>query len=306
MGATCSYGEAKLDEGRAWTLLLALKRRAGEGARLQRPCGIRVNAEGLVEECALGLGWVDVRPQADRPFVVSRPLSPAAAQLLRLYLPLCVGARSDRFVVGHIGQSIDGQIATERGASRYVTGPEDLAHTHRLRALTDAVIIGAETAERDDPQLTTRLVPGESPTRVVLDPRRRVPPRRRVFQDGAAPTVVVCARGAGAGTAPVGRAQMVEVRAEGNVLCPADIVLALQRLGLRRLLVEGGGITVSRFLTSRALDWLHVTVAPCLLGRGRPGIVLPAVDGSSHAAGPRVQRFDMGQDVMFDFRFERP
>ena len=73
-------------------------------------------------------------------------------------------------VVAHLGQSLDGRVATVTGSSRFVTGPEDVRHTHRLRALFDAVLVGARTACIDNPRLTTRLVPGRQPARVIVDP----------------------------------------------------------------------------------------------------------------------------------------
>src|SRR5207245_1441303 len=89
---------------------------------------------------------------------------------------------------------LDGQIATASGASRYVTGPQNILHMHRLRALCDAVIVGAGTVEADDPQLTTRLVAGDSPVRVVIDPGLRIARDRQIFRDRSARTLVVCDR----------------------------------------------------------------------------------------------------------------
>ena len=71
------------------------------------------------------------------------------------------------WTVGHLGQSLDGRIATSDGQSHYVTGPENIVHLHRMRALADAVVVGAETVRRDDPRLTPRKVAGANPLRVV-------------------------------------------------------------------------------------------------------------------------------------------
>src|SRR5438128_40350 len=65
--------------------------------------------------------------------------------------------------VGQIGQSLDGRIATLSGHSQYINGPEGIAHLHRLRALVDAVVVGAGTVRADDPQLTVRHVSGPNP-----------------------------------------------------------------------------------------------------------------------------------------------
>src|SRR6202008_4104280 len=69
-----------------------------------------------------------------------------------------------------------------------------IALRHRMRGLSDAVVGGAGTVAADDPQLTTRHVPGPSPLRVVLDPTRRLNDRYRVFNDPSAETLYVCAK----------------------------------------------------------------------------------------------------------------
>ena len=109
--------------------------------------------------------------------------------------PLRRGAVDDLVVVGQIGQSIDGRIATVTGHSKYINGPAGLAHLHRLRALVDAVLVGIGTAVADDPLLTVRRVAGPSPARVVLDPRGRLSPEAQVLADDGVRRLVVTAEG---------------------------------------------------------------------------------------------------------------
>ena len=106
----------------------------------------------------------------------------------------CAGptAADGCYVLGRMAQSLDGRIATASGASHWISGPEDIVHTHRLRALFDAVVVGAGTVRADDPQLTTREGEGPSPVRVVLDTNRRLDARYRVFRDGPE-TLLFCA-----------------------------------------------------------------------------------------------------------------
>ena len=91
---------------------------------------------------------------------------------------------------GHLGQSLDGFIAAAREESLYVTGEENILHLHRMRALSDAVVVGAGTVAADDPQLNTRHVAGPNPLRVVFDPTRRLAGHYRLFNDDLAPTRV--------------------------------------------------------------------------------------------------------------------
>ena len=114
--------------------------------------------------------------------------------LIDLYLPICSATDANPITVGHLGQSLDGFIATHSGESQYVTGEENILHLHRMRALCDAVVVGAGTVAADDPQLTTRHVSGPSPLRVVLDPTRRLAEHYKVFTDDSAVTLYVCAK----------------------------------------------------------------------------------------------------------------
>src|SRR5829696_1533970 len=109
--------------------------------------------------------------------------------------PLRRGAVDDLVVVGQIGQSIDGRIATVTGHSQYINGPAGLAHLHRLRALVDAVLIGIGTAVADDPLLTVRRCTGPSPARIVLDPRGRLSPDAKVLTDDGVRRLVITADG---------------------------------------------------------------------------------------------------------------
>jgi diaminohydroxyphosphoribosylaminopyrimidine deaminase / 5-amino-6-(5-phosphoribosylamino)uracil reductase len=294
-----AYVGAVLDEARAWGLIRELARRARTGSPVLERAGFVVDANGRIEEVATERAQLVIEPAAEPCFQSATRLAPAVRQLLDLYLPLCVGSGARDLVIGHVGQSLDGQIATAGGASRYVTGPENIVHMHRLRSLVDAVLVGAGTVECDDPQLTTRLVPGEHPTRVVVDPSLRLPHTRKLYRDGAAPTLIVCGRGLATHSGPP-RVPLVEVSCENSVLSVADVLSALAARGLRRVFVEGGGVTLSHFIQARRLDRLHVTICPMIIGRGRPGISLPGVDSLDQALRPATRRFTLGNDVLFD------
>lgn len=223
------------------------------------------------------------------------------AAMLDIYLPIC-NARADSTVtIGHLGQSLDGYIATESGDSNFVTGPANLLHLHRMRALSDAIVVGAGTIACDDPQLTTRRVEGPNPVRVVLDPSRRLDARYRVFTDGQAETLVICdERHASNATESLGLARVVGVPADAGRL---DLVALLAFLAERRLVavfVEGGGATVSRFLEAGLLDRLQIAIAPLVTGRGRPGVRLPGRNAIAECLRPAHRVFAMGDDVLFD------
>jgi diaminohydroxyphosphoribosylaminopyrimidine deaminase / 5-amino-6-(5-phosphoribosylamino)uracil reductase len=267
-----------MDEEVAWTLLQALPRGLTAPARAASAEGhrLQVHPSGRWEV----LGGVTAE----------------ARDLLDLFVPLIL---PDTLVIGQMGQSLDGRIATETGHSHYVTGPEDIRRLHRLRALVDAVVVGAGTVASDDPRLTVREVEGENPVRVVLDPSGRLGPERQLFADGAAHTLVI--QRAEDGThGGAGRERLLLPATEPHGFEPAAVLALLASRGLQRVLVEGGGVTVSRFLRAGVLDRLHITVAPVLIGSGLPSITLDPIRTLEQALRPPCRRFVLGEDVLFD------
>ena len=196
-------------------------------------------------------------------------------------------------VIGQLGQSLDGRIATPTGESKYINGQEALRHLHRIRAEVDAVIVGVGTAIADNPQLTTRHVEGPNPVRVVIDPNGRLPHDLAMLHDGAAPVLVVTCPDR---DVPSG-AEALEFPclADGNIP-PEQIVEALAARGLKRLLIEGGAETLARFLNAGAIDELHLMVAPIVLGSGKTGLNLAPIEELEEAMRPlvRTMRFTDG------------
>ena len=80
-----------------------------------------------------------------------------------------------------LAQSLDGQIATNSGDSKWITGIQARRHAHRWRSFVDAVIIGTNTLNLDNPQLTVRHVRGRNPKRIVIDGRFNSNPEASLF-----------------------------------------------------------------------------------------------------------------------------
>jgi diaminohydroxyphosphoribosylaminopyrimidine deaminase/5-amino-6-(5-phosphoribosylamino)uracil reductase len=208
---------------------------------------------------------------------------------------------SGSWVLAQLGQSLDGRIATGTGDSHYINGEAALVHLHRLRALADAVLVGAGTVAADNPRLTVRRCPGRNPARVVLDPGGRTDPAASVYAGDGVRRIVFCGQerrwpaGVEAVCLPAGPAGFA----------PGAVVAALEARGLRKVLVEGGAVTVSRFLAAGCVDRLHVAVAPLLIGDGPTGITLPAVARLADAPRPLCRIFALGGDVLFDCDLRR-
>ena len=274
---------APIDERTAWGLLRALR-----SSLPGKP------PSGPIHHSPSRDVWVQIDPGGG--WTTSSPLTDAARQMLELYLPVQL---QPTIAIGQAGQSLDGRIATVEGHSHYVTGTADILRLHRLRALVDAVVVGAGTVAADNPRLTVRHVEGENPVRVVLDPDGRLDRTCHVFSDGAAPTIEIRRR-PGIGVLAVSGDNAVLLPVGPTGFDPADILGALRTRGLGRVLVEGGGITVSRFLQAKALDRLHITVAPLLIGSGRPALVLDPVATLDDALRPVCRHFRLGSDMLFD------
>ncbi|MCK7544148.1 RibD family protein [Marinobacter bryozoorum] len=235
-----------------------------------------------------------------------------ARQLLQLFQPLVSpGAPAGNrrvSVVAQMGQSLDGRIATVTGKSRYINGQDGLVHLHRLRAVSDAVLVGSGTANADNPRLTVRLAPGPNPVRVVVDRNRRVPDSHYLFTDDAAPTLRLVARDNQSPPPPAGiRSGVQEIPClsggEGPI-DPKEVLSILEGLGLHRIFVEGGGQTVSTFLTAGLVDRLHVLVAPMIIGSGQPAFSLPEIDSLTDALRPQARMVNLGSDMLFDLAFD--
>lgn len=233
-------------------------------------------------------------------------VEPAAADLLECLLPL---ARArDGFVIGQIGQSLDGRICTESGDSHYVNGDAALTHLHRLRALVDCVLVGVGTVVADRPRLTVRRVPGPNPVRAVLDPRGRAPDDVSPLTPDATSPATLHLVGASCMArlaAPAAHVRRLPLPESDHGVAPGDVLAALSSAGCSRVLIEGGATTISRFIAEDAMDRLHVLVAPLLIGSGQPGLTLPPVQRLCNAARPRTRRYWLGDDTLFDLQLRR-
>ena len=290
----------------SWALLLALVRLRRQRGLPDRDAGFRLLEDGTLAETPDSNPRIAARWRPQTGWSVPGDVGEPARTMLDLYLPVC-NARPERpFVVAHLGQSIDGCIATDSGDSRFVTGEANHRHLHRLRALCDAVVVGVETIATDDPLLTTRLVPGDNPVRVVLDPSFRIPPAAGVLTDRRAPTILaVDAARLPEAAGRAGAAEFIGAPRHGNSLDLRVLLSALNARGLHALFIEGGGVTVSQFLEAGLIDALQIAIAPVIIGSGRPGLQRPAAPSMRDCLRPAGQAFRMGEDVLWSFDLRR-
>jgi 5-amino-6-(5-phosphoribosylamino)uracil reductase/diaminohydroxyphosphoribosylaminopyrimidine deaminase/5-amino-6-(5-phosphoribosylamino)uracil reductase len=202
-------------------------------------------------------------------------------------------------------QTLDGRIATQTGDSQWIGGPESLRLAHELRASHDAVLVGVGTVVKDNPRLTTRLVEGRSPVRVVLDSRLRIPLDAHVLSDRTAPTVVVVTQSARRAAMERIRERGAEVLiaggdAQGRVNLP-DAVRLLAARGIGSLLIEGGAGIITSVLNERLCDRLVVCIAPKIVGSGVDAVGDLGISRLRDAlAFSGVRLSHCGEDIIFD------
>ena len=218
--------------------------RAGGGAEALRAAGLDVEADVLTDEAL-----VDLEPW------------------------LLATRRRRPFVTWKYAATLDGRTAAADGTSRWITGPESRRDVHRLRAESDAVLVGIGTVLADDTSLTVRDWPtSRQPMRVVVDGKARTPLSALILDDSAPTMIAVGAMAderrvkvlAGAG------AEIVEAPGPDGRVDLGALLAALFDRSARLLLVEGGARLASSFVRERLVDRIVGYHAPALLGAGPP------------------------------------
>ncbi len=186
------------------------------------------------------------------------------------------------FVTLKIAQTLDGKIATARGESKWITGPEAREAGRRLRDGHDAILVGINTVLKDDPLLTARVPGGRDPVRVVLDSRLRTPLTARVLdRRSGGRTVIATTAGAAKAKRELLRkagAEVITVRAAGGRVDLRDLMRKLGARDILSVLIEGGAEVHAAALKAGIADKAVLFIAPLLM-TGKDS--LPAIGGSS-------------------------
>ena len=242
-GRTPPCCEAVIDAGiGARGLRLGGSRPTGSGVRVQTLGGGGHSRRGGLARCR--------SIAAQRPYLKHR----------RTGLP---------WVMLKLAQSLDGNIATSSGDSRWISGDSSRRLVHRWRSWVDAVMVGAGTVGNDDPQLTVRQVPGRDPRVIVVDGLLRVPSSAQVFQRRG--TVVATL----ASSPTARRAAYADLGVEVWPFAPVaeriDMRQLLMKAGeneITSIMVEGGAGLAAAALKDRVVDEVMIFLAPLLLGDG--------------------------------------
>jgi len=209
-------------------------------------------------------------------------------------------------------QTLDGRLATLDGGSQWISAPDSLCFSHELRAANDAVMVGVGTVTRDDPRLTVRLAPGESPLRVVVDSSLRTPMDAAVLARGAAGGTVVAVNR----RAPEDRCREAESLGATVLRLPSEpgggvdlgaLLSGLHAIGVGSVMVEGGAALITALLRGRLVDRLAVCIAPKILGAGIEAVGDLGIRDLSGAVALADPAFTpRGGDLLLTARVEYP
>jgi diaminohydroxyphosphoribosylaminopyrimidine deaminase/5-amino-6-(5-phosphoribosylamino)uracil reductase len=237
-------------------------------------------------------------------------LEDEARKLNAPYLKLIRTGRP--WIIAKWAMTLDGKIATRAGDSRWISGEASRAVVHQLRGRVDAILVGAETARRDDPLLTARPPGARVATRVVLDSSASLSASSQLARTAATAPVLVAA-GAAASAANV-RA-LREANCEVLLLEGATHAQRLEELlihlGQRRMtnvLAEGGSRILGALWDARAIDEVHVFLAPCMVGGAGATTPISGVGRELIADAARLEDFNFhrtGDDVYIHGRIPR-
>jgi 3,4-dihydroxy 2-butanone 4-phosphate synthase/GTP cyclohydrolase II len=226
--------------------------------------------------------WLSFEPatQDAEDFAFLRPLWQLLARRRGANTP---GERP--FVTLSYAQSLDGSIALSTKSACALSGPASLRLTHHLRSRHDALVVGVNTVISDDPLLSVRLCPGSSPRPVILDSQLRIPEDSRVLSGSGPQPIIVTTSGADVSAKAARlreRAQVLAVGADAQgCVSLGEALQALEGLGLRAIMVEGGAQIISQFLRTGFVDYCVLTIVPRLIGG------VHAVDGLQQDAPAR-------------------
>lgn len=218
---------------------------SGRGISVLRERGINVETDILSEDCK----WVN------RFFIKN----------ITTKLP---------YIIIKTAQSLDGNIATLSGESKWITSPESRKAVHTLRFEVDAVLVGKRTVLNDNPSLTVREIEGRNPIRIIFDSSLSLPVETEIFNDNASPVIVCCKPESSEGRkAEILKSKGINIlpvwqNNEGKLDIHDAVSKLAREFNITSLLVEGGASVFSSFISENVFDELHVFIAPIIIGKG--------------------------------------
>ena len=217
--------------------------------------------------------------------------------LMESYLQIIFNKSKYPYIFGHLAQTLDGYIATESGESRYISSIDNLEHLHMLRAISDVVLVGSNTVKFDNPKLTTRLVKGPNPMRVVIDKNDTIKKSCNLLKNKDRKGFKIVSDK----LKPNGK-NMFSLPLKKDEFRIVDIVSLLKNLGNKIIFIEGGGGLISHFYRKKFLNRLHLCISPILIGRGINSFIIDKDVKINEAKIKKINYIKMGKDILCNIK----
>ena len=161
------------------------------------------------------------------------------------------------YVIAKVAQTRDGYMGNDDKTSIWITGEKSKEHTHYLRSKVDAILIGRNTAQVDNPKLTVRKVLGHNPKRIILDTNRQLPLTLNIFNDNIADTYILCSENRFEDN-QTSFCSFIGVQEKNNLLDPFDILKKIGEQGITSVLIEGGRKVHRSFFSANLIDEVYL------------------------------------------------
>lgn len=210
------------------------------------------------------------------------------------------------YVILNSAMTLDGKIASKTGDSR-ISSEADLKRVHLLRSEVDAIIVGIQTVIKDDPLLTVRLAKGRNPLRVVVDSKARIPLNSNLLRSLKSGPIAIAISSSASETrirnlSSLG-CKILRCGTSGEV--DLSIMLDdLKRMGIKKTLLEGGGILNAAMLTDGLVDEVIVAVAPIIIGGDKSTTLVEGKGVDKIKSGIRLKLRGMkkiGSDLVLSY-----
>ena len=276
------FNKLSITKNQAWSLILEAKSIFCPSKRETKTITIKNNSYSFVYN-------FDKRKIIKKNFYINEKVK----ELFDIFLPMILN-KNNPYIIGHLAQSLDGFIATHSGESKYISCKENIEHIHRIRAISDAIVVGANTILYDNPKLTTRLVKGKSPMRLILDPTNKIKGTEKVFKNPDRNSFKIIS------DKNKNNKNSLSIPTQNNKFKKTNLISLFKKLNKRIIFIEGGGYTISDFYKKNILNRLHLCISPTIIGDGKNSFLIEKRKLIKDFKKHKIQYFKMGNDILCD------
>ena len=221
--------------------------------------------------------------------IFSTKISKILRQCCEIIIPLLT--KNDNFLIGQIGQSLDGKIALNNGNSHYINEKESILYLHCLRAVCDGVLVGVNTVIKDNPLLTTRKIKGSSPVRLIIDPSLKLSNKYKIFKDDNQNIIFTNSNK----QKKINNTLIVKFPKKNFT---NNIFKYLKKTSFKNILVEGGPTTLSNFIEMKLLNYMQFIISPTLIGSGIDSLKLKPITNLKNAIRVKNTISKLGKEIV--------